>query len=99
MSLKTLYAKPGHLIRRLQQIAVAIFMEETADFDITPVQYAALTAVREHPYVDVLSALIAFDRSTLGNLVERLEAKGWLVRCEGQSDRRIKLLRITAAGH
>jgi MarR family transcriptional regulator, lower aerobic nicotinate degradation pathway regulator len=100
MSLKPLYAKPGHLIRRLQQIAVAIFMEETADFFITPVQYAALTAVREHPDVDVtrLSALIAFDRSTLGNVVERLEAKGWLVRCEGQSDRRIKLLRITAAG-
>jgi MarR family transcriptional regulator, lower aerobic nicotinate degradation pathway regulator len=101
MSLKPLYAKPGHLIRRLQQIAVAIFMEETADFDITPVQYAALTAVKEHPAdVDVtrLSALIAFDRSTLGNVVERLEAKDWLVRCEGQSDRRIKLLRITAAG-
>jgi DNA-binding MarR family transcriptional regulator len=99
MSLKPLYAKPGHLIRRLQQIAVAIFMEDTEDFDITPVQYAALTAVREHPDVDVtrLSALIAFDRSTLGNVVERLEAKGRLVRCEGQSDRRIKLLRITAA--
>jgi MarR family transcriptional regulator, lower aerobic nicotinate degradation pathway regulator len=100
MSLKPLYAKPGHLIRRLQQIAVAIFMEETADFDITPVQYAALMAVREHPDIDVtrLSALIAFDRSTLGNVVERLEAKSWLVRREGQSDRRIKLLRITAAG-
>jgi DNA-binding MarR family transcriptional regulator len=100
MSLKPLYAKPGHLIRRLQQIAVAIFMEETADFAITPVQYAALMAVREHPNVDVtrLSALIAFDRSTLGNVVERLEAKAWLVRREGQSDRRIKLLRITAAG-
>jgi MarR family transcriptional regulator, lower aerobic nicotinate degradation pathway regulator len=100
MSLKPLYAKPGHLIRRLQQIAVAIFMEETASFDITPVQYAALIAVREHPDVDVtrLSALIAFDRSTLGNVVERLETKGWLVRRAGQLDRRIKLLRITAAG-
>ena len=100
MSLKPLYAKPGHLIRRLQQIAVAIFIEETADFDITPVQYAALIAVREHPDIDVtrLSALIAFDRSTLGNVVERLEVKGWLVRREGQSDRRIKLLRLTTAG-
>jgi MarR family transcriptional regulator, lower aerobic nicotinate degradation pathway regulator len=100
MSLKSLYAKPGHLIRRLQQIAVAIFMEETASFDLTPVQYAALVAVREHPDVDVtrLSALIAFDRSTLGNVVERLETKGRLVRRAGQSDRRVKLLRITAAG-
>jgi len=37
-------------------------------------------AVREHADVDVtrVSALIAFDRSTLGNVVERLEARvGW----------------------
>ena len=27
---------PGHLIRRAHQLAVAIFMEETGDFDITP---------------------------------------------------------------
>ncbi|MFZ2296723.1 MAG: MarR family transcriptional regulator, partial [Aquabacterium sp.] len=35
---------PGFYIRRLQQIAVAIFLEETQDFGITPVQFAALTA-------------------------------------------------------
>ena len=100
MSLKPLYSKPGHLIRRLQQIAVAIFMEETAEFDLTPVQYAALIAVREHPDIDVtrLSSLIAFDRSTLGNVVKRLVAKRWLERRGGQPDRRIKRLRVTAAG-
>ncbi len=100
MSLKPLYSKPGHLIRRLQQIAVAIFMEETAEFDLTPVQYAALIAVREHPDIDVtrLSSLIAFDRSTLGNVVKRLAAKRWLERRGGQPDRRIKRLRVTAAG-
>jgi DNA-binding MarR family transcriptional regulator len=100
MSLKPLYSKPGHLIRRLQQIAVAIFMEETAEFDLTPVQYAALIAVREHPDIDVtrLSSLIAFDRSTLGNVVKRLEAMRWLERRGGQPDRRIKRLRVTAAG-
>jgi DNA-binding MarR family transcriptional regulator len=100
MSLKALYSKPGHLIRRLQQIAVAIFMEETAGFDVTPVQYAALIAVRDHPDVDVtrLSALIAFDRSTLGNVVARLQAKGWIERRATPSDGRIKLLRITSEG-
>jgi DNA-binding MarR family transcriptional regulator len=36
---------PGHCIRRLQQIAVAIFLEETAATGVTPVQYAALQAV------------------------------------------------------
>jgi DNA-binding MarR family transcriptional regulator len=100
MSLKPLYSRPGHLIRRLQQIAVAIFMEETVGFDVTPVQYAALIAVREHSDIDVtrLSALIAFDRSTLGNVVARLQAKGWIERRPTSSDKRIKLLRLTSAG-
>ena len=34
--------QPGHCIRRLQQIAVAIFLQETQAYGITPVQYAAL---------------------------------------------------------
>jgi MarR family transcriptional regulator, lower aerobic nicotinate degradation pathway regulator len=100
MSLQSLYSKPGHLIRRLQQIAVAIFVEETAEFGLTPVQYAALIAIREHPDIDVtrLSALIAFDRSTLGNVVKRLQQKRWLIRRPDRIDKRIKLLRITPAG-
>jgi len=52
MQLQDLYSKPGHLIRRAQQIAVAIFMEECANFDLTPVQYAALVAIRENPGTD-----------------------------------------------
>ena len=35
--------RPGHLIRRLKQIATALFLEETAELNLTPVQYAALT--------------------------------------------------------
>ena len=63
------YTAPGYLFRRMQQIAVAIFMEECKDFDLTPVQYAALIAIHTHPGIDAtrLSAVIAFDRSTLGN--------------------------------
>ena len=37
--------QPGYFIRRLQQIAVAVFLEETQTLAITPVQYAALGAV------------------------------------------------------
>jgi DNA-binding MarR family transcriptional regulator len=94
-----IYARPGHLIRRAQQIAVAVFMEETAGFDVTPVQYAALVAIREHPDVDAtrLSALIAFDRSTLGRVLDILERKGLILRRGAGSDRRVKLLRVTDA--
>jgi DNA-binding MarR family transcriptional regulator len=100
MQLQDLHAMPGHLIRRAQQIAVAIFMEECAEFDLTPVQYAALAAIRENPGTDAtrLSALIAFDRSTLGNVLERLEARKLVTRYSSPEDKRIKLLKLTAAG-
>jgi DNA-binding MarR family transcriptional regulator len=96
----SLYDMPGHLIRRAQQISTALFAEECAAFDLTSVQYAALVAIGTHPDVDAtrLSQLIAFDRSTLGSVLERLEAKGWVLRSGSPSDRRVKLLRLTAHG-
>ena len=102
MQLQDLHSMPGHLIRRAQQIAVAIFMEECADFDLTPVQYAALVAIHENAGVDAtrLSALIAFDRSTLGVVLERLEARKLLKRYSSPEDKRIKLLKFsTQAPH
>lgn len=100
MLLRDLHSKPGHLIRRAQQIAVAIFMEECAGYDLTPVQYAALVAIRENPGTDAtrLSALIAFDRSTLGNVLERLEARKLVTRYPSPEDKRIKLLKLSATG-
>lgn len=92
-----LYAMPGHLIRRAQQISGALFAEEVGAHDLTSVQFAALYAIRENPEVDAtrLSALIAFDRSTLGGVLERLEAKGWIERAHAEGDRRAKRLRLT----
>ncbi len=94
------YAKPGYLFRRMQQIAVSIFMEECKDFDLTPVQYAALAAIRTYPGIDAtgLSAVIAFDRSTLGSVIERLEAKNYIERKPASHDRRAKLLFLTETG-
>lgn len=95
-----LYGKPGHLIRRAHQISSALFAEECAAFDLTSVQYAALVAIRSNPEVDAtrLSGLIAFDRSTLGDVLERIETKGWVRRKPSPSDRRVKLLSLTPAG-
>jgi DNA-binding MarR family transcriptional regulator len=95
-----LHAMPGHLIRRVHQISMAIFAEECAASGLTSVQYAALTAIRENPGVDAtrLSSLVAFDRSTLGDVLERLETKGWIERSPGPNDKRIKVLRLSTAG-
>jgi DNA-binding MarR family transcriptional regulator len=94
------YTKPGYLFRRMQQIAVAIFVEECRAYELTPVQYAALVAIQTHPGIDAtrLSAVIAFDRSTLGNVIERLEAKQLIERKPSREDRRVKLLYLTRLG-
>jgi DNA-binding MarR family transcriptional regulator len=45
-----------------------------------------------------LSELIAFDRSTIGDVLERLETKGWITRNDSADDKRIKLIRLTSEG-
>ena len=94
------YTAPGYLFRRMQQIAVSIFVEECSAFDLTPVQYAALVAIHTHPGIDAtrLSAVIAFDRSTLGNVIERLESKALIERKPSREDKRVKLLHLTKSG-
>jgi DNA-binding MarR family transcriptional regulator len=94
------YTAPGYLFRRMQQIAVSIFVEECRAYDLTPVQFAALVAIHTHPGIDAtrLSAVIAFDRSTLGNVIERLETKQHIERKPSRADKRIKLLYLTRSG-
>lgn len=93
---------PGHLARRFQQIAVAVFLTEVgeAGFDLTPVQYAALAAISTNPGVDqvTLAGLIAYDRTTITGVVDRLVQKGFLVRHASSRDRRARELQITDAG-
>ena len=91
---------PGHLIRRAQQLAVSIFLEETAGFDVTPVQFAILNALIDEPGEDqiTLSGRVAFDPATFGSVIGRLEAKGWVRRQADPLDKRRKLLWTTAEG-
>lgn len=91
---------PGHYIRRLQQIAVAIFLQETEGFGVTPVQFAALQAVHNTPGIDqrTLARTIGFDTSTTAGVIDRLEARGLLQRNASTEDRRVRLLTLTDDG-
>ncbi|WP_424140291.1 MarR family winged helix-turn-helix transcriptional regulator [Roseomonas chloroacetimidivorans] len=94
------YEQPGHLIRRANQMAWALFREETAELDVTPVQFSMLVAISDVPSIDAtrLSELICIDRATVGNIVARLEARGFLTREVDTLDRRIKRLHVTPRG-
>lgn len=93
------HSMPGHLVRRLQQVAVRLFSEEVGP-DITPVQYASLTAIADRPNIGqaALAAIIGYDRATIGGVIDRLEQKGWIERKADATDRRANLLNLTAAG-
>ncbi len=93
---------PGHLVRRMQQASVAIFDNaiRRAGLDLTPVQFAALTMVAASPGLDQASLAqgIAYDRVTIGGVVDRLEAKGLLRREIAENDRRARQLFLQPLG-
>ena len=100
MSLDLFFSRAGHLIRRMNQISVAIFLEETRALGLTTVQNAALNMIDEVPNIDQarLSSMIAFDTTTLVKVLDRLTEKGLITRTRSQTDRRKQLLNATAQG-
>jgi MarR family transcriptional regulator, temperature-dependent positive regulator of motility len=93
---------PGHLIRRLNQISTNVFQREMkmAAVDITQVQFAALQTVVELPGIDqaTIAATIAYDRATIGGVIDRLEQKGLVSRVVSARDKRAREVRATSMG-
>lgn len=92
--------QPGHLIRRLHQISVGIFMAESEGLELTPIQFAALQTVQNNPGIDQksLAKAIALDSSTTGGVIDRLQARSLVERKASESDRRVHLLFLTESG-
>jgi len=99
-SMTELRSKPGHLVWRAYQLTWQIFAREAGDLDITPVQEALLLVLSEKAGVDqkTLADMLALDRSTAGDVLERLEKRGLLTRVENDQDRRAKLVSLTKNG-
>ena len=95
-----LFQRPGFLIRRLHQIHTSLFLEETAGFDITAVQYSLLTALSEHGEMDqnTLALEIGLERSSVAEVLPRLEVRGLIARRQSLDDRRVKLVKLERTG-
>lgn len=91
---------PGHLLRRCQQIAVGIFLDECRALDLTPLQYAVLQTLAKLGPVDQvrLGGHAALDRTTVTVVVGKLAERGLLARSPSPKDRRAKIVAITEAG-
>jgi DNA-binding MarR family transcriptional regulator len=96
------YSMAGHVIRRLHQISTHEFTKQMqqAGFDLTPVQFAALDAIIQTPGIDQarVAAAIAYDRATIGGVIDRLEQKGFVTRKISRRDRRARVVEVTEKG-
>jgi len=99
-SLTSLWERPGYLIRRLHQIHVAIFLDECAEYGITPVQYAVMTALLNHPGADQVTIArdAAIDRTSVADVLARLAQRGLVSREPGKKDRRMRIAVLTEEG-
>lgn len=100
MSEMPLWARPGYLLRRLHQIHYALFFEECAQFDITPVQYGLLTTLATNPDLDQNSIAreLGIDRTNVADVLNRLSRRGLIERRRGKVDKRTMLARLTPEG-
>jgi DNA-binding MarR family transcriptional regulator len=98
--LTRLYRRPGFMIRRAHQIAVALFLEETGELKITTTQYGILFLLEHRPGIDqvTVAKLLGLDRSTTGMVVNKLERAGLIGRGTVTRDRRRRSLHLTRAG-
>jgi DNA-binding MarR family transcriptional regulator len=95
-----LLGRPGFLIRRLHQLHCSLFLDETREFDVTPVQFSLLTALATRGELEQnrLALEIGLERSSVAEVVPRLQRRGLLQRRRSAADRRAKLVRLTRKG-
>ena len=76
------------------------FTETFAHLDLTQKQVSVLWLVGDHPDIAQtgLAQRLRMDRATTMAIVNRLEAKGYVVRRPSRSDGRKQALNLTAAG-
>ena len=91
---------PGHLLRRCQQRAIDLFVEEVGEDGPTPRQFAILLSVFQNRGVSQTDLVHAtgIDRSTLADILRRLADRGQVARARTEKDQRANAVEITAEG-
>lgn len=91
---------PAHLLRRAQQFAADTFTRAGLEDSVTARQALVLAAVAETEGAtqsDLVDAT-GVDRSTLAEMIARMERKGLVARAPSPDDLRAKTVRLTPAG-
>lgn len=91
---------PGHLLRRWQQHALEMFLQEVGEDGPTPRQFAALISVHQNPGLSQVALVdrTRIDRSTTAEMIERLAQRGMVRRERNKEDHRTNALFLTDKG-
>jgi len=89
-----------HLLHRAQQMAVNLSAEALAKKGLTIRQFAVLAALHEEDGQSQSSLvdMTGIDRSTLADMVARMEKSGLVARVTSKEDARAKAVSLTEAG-
>lgn len=95
-----LHKSPIHLLHRAGQCAYEIFQSEVKEGDLTPRQLAVLMTVANHEGLSQTGLVerTGIDRSTLADIVRRMQRKGLLQRRRTREDARAYAVRLTDEG-
>lgn len=96
----TLNSVAGHLIRRCQQRAVDLFVDEVGEDGPNPRQFAVLISVFQNPGMSQTALVEAsgIDRSTLTEVLRRMIDRGMISRSRTPTDMRANALFLTEDG-
>jgi DNA-binding MarR family transcriptional regulator len=90
----------GYQLRRAQVAAFQHFGETMGALDVTPGQFGMLAVIGSNPGLSQtqLGNALGIDRSTVVAMIDRLEARGLVIRASAPNDRRSHALRLSDAG-
>ncbi len=91
---------PSHLLRRAEQFAAELFATSTLQDGVTLRQTVLMAAIAEAEGASQsdLVRITGVDRSTLAEMMARMEGRGLIVRAAAADDGRAKSVRLTAMG-
>ncbi len=95
-----LAGSPSHLLHRAEQLASERFAHLVGESGLTLRQFTVLAAISEQPGLSQsdLGRVIGIDRSTLADMMARMENRGWVVRTPSTSDGRAYSVLLGQAG-
>ena len=90
----------GYHLRCAQVAMFRYFNSRLANYEISPPQLGALILIEANPGISqsAVAGALRFDRSTLVQIIDRLEGRGLVMREASAHDRRSHALKLTEAG-